>query len=173
MEQKEKKTFTFYMRALHRDIGFFVIGLTVVYAVSGIVLNYRDLGFLNVEKTIERQLDPNLDVDQLGNALHLRNFKDAKVENGIVSFPQGQKNDATGLAQYKSSEALFPVNKFIALHKTNSKGKTHWFSTLYAVALLFLAISAFWMFKQGTSKFRRGVLIAAAGIVFTIIVLLL
>lgn len=34
------------IRSLHRDVGFFLVGLTLVYVLSGILLIYRDTGFL-------------------------------------------------------------------------------------------------------------------------------
>jgi hypothetical protein len=36
----------YWIRSLHRDIGFFLVGLTLVYVLSGILLIYRDTGFL-------------------------------------------------------------------------------------------------------------------------------
>ena len=45
MEQKEKKSIHYYMRGLHRDIGFFLIGLTLIYSISGVLLIYRDTDF--------------------------------------------------------------------------------------------------------------------------------
>ncbi|MDD4032981.1 MAG: hypothetical protein PHS48_07035 [Bacteroidales bacterium] len=45
MSHKEKKSFSYCMRALHRDIGFLLIGLIMVFSLSGIVLGYY--GFWN------------------------------------------------------------------------------------------------------------------------------
>lgn len=36
----------YWIRSLHRDIGFFLIGLTLIYVFSGILMIYRDTGFL-------------------------------------------------------------------------------------------------------------------------------
>ena len=36
----------YWIRSLHRDIGFFLVGLTLVYVLSGLLLIYRDTGFL-------------------------------------------------------------------------------------------------------------------------------
>ena len=60
MEPKKSKSFNYYMRSLHRDIGFFAFGLVVIYILSGIVLIYRDTDFLKREVTVERQLKPNM-----------------------------------------------------------------------------------------------------------------
>lgn len=36
----------YWIRGLHRDIGFFLVGLTLIYVFSGILMIYRDTGFL-------------------------------------------------------------------------------------------------------------------------------
>ena len=50
MKAKEKKSVHYYMRSLHRDVGFLVLGFTFIYALSGIVLVYRDTDFLKSER---------------------------------------------------------------------------------------------------------------------------
>ena len=62
------------MRVLHRYLGFLAIGLTIVYALSGISLLYRDTDVFKVEAVVERDLDPNIPTDKLGQALRIRNF---------------------------------------------------------------------------------------------------
>ena len=52
MEEKENKSINHCIRSLHRDIGFFIIGLTIIYSMSGIVLTYRDTNFLKHETLI-------------------------------------------------------------------------------------------------------------------------
>ena len=74
METKEKKSSNRYMRSLHRDFGFFAIGLTLIFSISGIVLIYRDTDFLKFEKQIEKQLSPNIKESELGMILHIRNL---------------------------------------------------------------------------------------------------
>jgi hypothetical protein len=60
MTLKPERSINHYMRVLHRDIGFFVIGITIIYGISGIVLLYRDTHFFRNEITIEKELSPNL-----------------------------------------------------------------------------------------------------------------
>lgn len=174
MEQTEKKkSFSYYMRALHRDIGFFVVGLVLVYSLSGIVLLYRDTGFLMRDVSVERELKPGLDGEELGKALRLKGFKAEKTEGDVVHFREGTYNKATGMAAYTMRELPPVLQKFVGLHKTMSAKITHWYSMLFGILLAFLAVSSFWMYQKGTSPFRRGLCIAAAGIVITAIVLLL
>ncbi|MCK9203374.1 MAG: hypothetical protein M0P58_02930 [Bacteroidales bacterium] len=173
MAPKEKKSLNHYMRSLHRDIGFFVIGLTLIYGISGIVLIYRDTDFLKQEKVIEKKLNPNMDASDLPQMLHMRDFKVIKSEGDILYFQNGNYNSKTGIATYTSKELPSFFECLISLHFSSSRDLVHWFSLTYGILLLFLAISSFWMFKPKTKLFRRGICFAGAGIVFSIIILLL
>ena len=64
--QKKKQNIYHIMRVLHRDIGFLTIGLTLVYALSGILLIYRNTDLLKTEKVEEKQLATNLSRNDLG-----------------------------------------------------------------------------------------------------------
>lgn len=171
--EKQKRTLNHYMRALHRDIGFFVVGLITIYSISGIVLIYRDTDFLKHEAQVEKKLASNLQVSELGPILRLKDFKVLKTEGDILYFPNGSYNVTTGIAQYTQKELPLWLSKFSQLHKTASQSPVHWFTTVFGALLLFLAISSFWMFHAGTRQFRRGIIIAGTGIALAIILLFL
>lgn len=173
LKLKGKKTINYYMRVLHRDIGFFIAGLIIVYALSGIVLIYRDTEFLKSETKVEKTLTPNMEPAKVGEALRLKGFAVTKTEGEIISFKEGTYNTVTGIAVYTSKDIIYPFNKLISLHKAVSKNPTHWFNLLFGVLLLFMAISSFWMFKPENKNFKRGLYFAGAGIVFVIILLLI
>lgn len=173
IKPKGKKSINYYMRALHRDIGFFVAGLIVVYALNGIILNYRDTNFLKTDTQVEKKLSPNMKPDKVGEALRLKGFEVTKTEGETIWFKEGTYNLTTGVAIYTTKDIRFPFNKLINLHKSISKNPAHWFNVLFGVLFLFMAISSFWMFKKGTKYFRRGIFIASTGIVFVIILLLI
>lgn len=173
MEQKEKKSIGYYFRALHRDLGYLAVGLVIVYSLSGIVLIYRDKGFMNSEVQIEKAIKPNLEPRELGNELRIREMRETKTEGDVIYFQGGQYNKTTGIATYKTKEVIFPFNKFIELHKSSSKDTSSWFLAVFGILLLFLSISSFWMFKKGTKAFRRGLILSGAGIVLTVIILLI
>lgn len=159
------------IRALHRDVGFFVIGLMAVYAVSGILLIYRNTDFLNVEKQVEVQLTTGLTCETLPQKLRLKNINPIQTEKDVISFSNGTYNIQTGIATYTIKEKPFPLNKLINLHKTNGTQPTHWFTTLFGISVLFLIISAFWMFPRRSSLFKRGIFLTVGGIIFTVILL--
>ena len=74
MTTKSKST-SFYMRIFHRYLGFFLIGIMAVYALSGVVLIFRDTEFLKKEVQIERKLRADIPSDELGKELRMKEFK--------------------------------------------------------------------------------------------------
>lgn len=173
MESKGKKSFNYYMRILHRDIGFFLIGLTVIYSLSGIVLIFRDTDLLRHEVIIEKELSPNIEESELGKLLHKRDLEVLITEGDIVHFQDGTYNKVTGAAKYTEKELPFFLKKINDLHRANSKNVVHWFTTIYGILLFFLAISSFWMFNTKTKAFRRGIYLASIGLVVALILFLL
>ena len=161
------------MRSLHRDLGYFVLGITIIYAMSGIILIYRDTNFLKSEKTIEKQLAPNLQASELGKAMQKRGFEVLKSEGYLIYFQNGTYNKTTGVAKYADKTLPPFIEKINNLHKASSKDLSHLLSTIFGFILLFLAVSSFWMFKPKSKQFRRGILFAGAGLVFTLILILL
>ena len=104
MEEQEKKSINHFVRSLHRDIGFSVIGLTIIYSISGIVLTYRNTNFLKHETLIEKTLSPNMEASELGKVLHLRDLKVLKSEGDIEYFQNVTYNKITGLVKYSKKE---------------------------------------------------------------------
>lgn len=168
---KPEKSINYYMRTLHRDIGCFLIGLTIIYCISGIMLIYRDTHFLKEPKLIERHLPPNIKEQELGMILHMRNFKVLRTEGDVIYFINGTYNKATGVANYSAETLPLTLEKFNNFHKLSTKNPVHWFSLMYAILLLFLAISSFWMYKPKSKSFRRGIIIASTGFISVIIIL--
>jgi len=170
----EKKSSIYrLMRVLHRDIGFFVIGLTVIYCISGIMLTYRDTGFLKSEQEVEKQLNSGLRADQLLRTLHLKDAKILGEDDNEIRFTSGSYDKQTGTASYVSNELPWILRTFNNLHFVSSKDGRHWFTSLYAFLLLFLAVSSFWMYKPGSTYFKRGILISISGFASSVILLAL
>lgn len=169
---KVKKSITFYIRSLHRDVGFFAVGLIIIYALSGMVLIYRDTNLLKADTQIEKKLSPNMEGAKIGEVLRIRDFAIIKTEGETIYFKEGSYNKTTGMALVTVKDIIFPFNKLLNFHKAQSKNPTHWFNILFGVILLFMACSSFWMFRPENKNFRRGLYLARAGIVFLIILLI-
>jgi len=160
----EKKSMTRTMRSLHRDIGFLLIGLTLMYAASGIVLIYRDSGFLKQETRVETDIARGLPAKALESALHLRRLKVEKQEGDVIHFNYGTYDAATGHAAYTIQEYPWIIQKLNALHLAPSASALHYFGILYGALLIFLAVSSLFMFRPGTKPFRRGIILSAGGV---------
>ena len=159
------------MRIYHRYLGYFLAGIMTVYAVSGIVLIFRDTGFLKSEKKNEKQLPPNLNTEALGKALRMRDFKIEKTDGDVVSFEQGSYNTKTGVANYTTEELPFVLNKLTQLHKASTRQPLYFLNVFFGLSLLFFVVSSFWMFLPRTSVFRKGLYFVLAGVILTLILI--
>ena len=172
-EKKPARNLRYYMRFLHNNIGFFIVGLVIIYSLSGILQIYRDTDLLKHEVLNMKTLAPHLQSSQLKDALRMREFSVEKKEGDILYFKNGSYNTETGVAHFTTKEWYSFILPFTELHKTSSKGISHYFTTIFGILLLFMSISAFWMFKHGTKLFSRGVFMTIAGIVAAVILLIL
>ena len=161
------------MRALHRDIGYFVVGLTMIYVISGITLVFRDTSFLKVKTEIRKELKPSLDDKALGQELHMKRFNVEKTEGEVLYFKNGSYNQSSGVAEYTEEALPSFLEKMTKLHKSSSKSPTAWLNIIYGVLLGYLVISAFWMFKPKAKLFKRGAILSAVGLVFAIAMILI
>lgn len=168
-------------RELHRDIGYFCIGLTLVFAISGIALNH--LRHWNPNYIVDRQeqqvtLDNSLSDEALNQAL-LAQFDIAEDIRATywespqiykVFFEEGGTLTLSFAAQKAVFEHIRPrhvFKQFNRLHLNEAQNGWIAFSDLYAAFLIFLSLSALFMVKGKYSpwRLRRGWLVLAGGIV--------
>lgn len=161
------------MRVYHRYLGFFLAGIMAMYAISGIVLIFRETGFLKSEKQITRTIKPNLTKEDLGRELRIRDLKITSEDGDIISFPQGTYHKASGEAKYMVKELPAFINKLTKVHKATTKDPLFFLNIFFGVSLLFFVISAFYMFLPSSSIFKKGLYFTLAGIVLFIILLLI
>ncbi len=164
-------SFGFKMRVIHRYLGFFLVGIMTVYALSGIVLIFRDTDFLKQKKEIVKTLEPNIDVEILGKALEIRQFSIEKEEENIYYFKDGTYDKNTGVAKFTKKELPFVLEKMAHLHKAKSSEPLFFLNIFFGFSLLFFVISSFWMFLPSTSIFKKGLYFTLAGIILTLILL--
>jgi len=173
METKEKKSIYYYMRVFHRYLGFFFVGIVLIYALAGITLIFRDTDFLKKEKAVKMTLPADTKTADLGPALRLREFKILKTEGDVIYFQGGTFNTSSGAAEMTVKELIFPLNRLTNIHKTASKNPFHWVTLIFGIVMLFLAISSFWMFNTKSKVFRTGLYVILAGFAFAVLLLLL
>lgn len=165
---KDTKSF---MRIVHRYLGFFMAGIMAVYAVSGVLLVYRDTDFLKKEKNYEKVFPKNLTEKELGKQIKIKGFEVTKTENNTFYFKQGTYNVNTGEAKYKKKELPFVLDKMTKLHKSESKQPLSPLNVFFGVSLFFFVVSSFWMFNPKTKAFKRGMVYAGIGFALAIILL--
>ncbi len=173
MEKKTNKGNIYrIMRALHRDIGFLSIGLTIVYALSGVLLIYRNTDFLKVERVEQKQLATNLAVNDLGAELKIRNFRVEREEGSVIYFGNGSYDATTGKAVVTRKVYIPPFDKLVNLHKVTGTNKMSVVALIYGILLAFLALSSLFMFKFGTRKSKRGLVMIAVSVAATIVLVM-
>jgi len=143
-----------------------------VYAISGITLIFRDTDFLKSVKQVEKQLKPNLSGEELGKELKIRDLKVEKEEGDIVSFEQGTYNKATGIANYQTKKLNRFIDKLQHLHKADTESPLFYLNIFFGLSLFFFVVSAFYMFLPGTNTFKKGLYFTLAGLVLTLVMLL-
>ena len=68
MSRKSQEKF----REFHRYLGFFLAGIMAVYALSGIVLTFRNTDTFKTKEAVSVVLKPGLNAETLGSALKTR-----------------------------------------------------------------------------------------------------
>jgi len=160
-----------YMRVIHRYLGFFLAGIMAIYALSGIVLVFRNTDFLKVERKHELVVATNLSATKLSQALDMRRLKVTKTEGDIIYFENGSYQKSTGKAQYTIKRLPYVLDKMTKLHKANTNSPLYWLNIFFGVSLLFFVVSAFWMFRPTTSVFKKGLYFTLGGILLTLVLL--
>ncbi|WP_035336139.1 PepSY domain-containing protein [Dokdonia sp. PRO95] len=166
-----KKSTSLKMRILHRYLGFFLAGIMAVYAISGIVLIFRDSDTFKNTVVIEKTLDPNLSAQSLAKAVNNKRLKVTKEESGILYFKEGTYNSATGAVVYSKKELPFILDKLTHFHKAKSGDPLYFLNIFFGLSLLFFVVSSFWMFIPSSPIYRKGMLFVAGGIALALILL--
>ena len=172
---------------IHRDIGYFFFGITIIYSISGIALNHKVMEHWTPEYIIEiKDFQTKIDIER-------NNTTDEQVKKLLIEL--GEKNnlkkyfytnDTTLKIYIKSGIIIFnpetkkgnidtakkrPIFKqTIFLHYNPNIWWTI-FSDIYAVALFLLAISGLFIIRGKKGLKWRGAIIATIGLLIPILFL--
>jgi uncharacterized iron-regulated membrane protein len=160
------------MRIYHRYLGFFLSGIMAVYAISGIILIFRDTGFLKRDNMVEVQLASGLPNEEVAKALKIREFAVDREDGSTVYFKTGTYERSTGLARHSVKQLPYVIDKMTKLHKANSGSRFFYLNIFFGLGLFFFVVSAFWMFIPNTPVFRKGLYFALAGITLSLLLIL-
>ncbi len=178
---KPAKSFRYWLRVIHRDLGFLMVGVCFVYAISGILLNHmngKDPAYVTEEHSVqlEQQLAPEevkvrwTDKGGLPKLNKVVPIDDTHYRL-LFSGGTGVYDRHTGNAdyeQYTKRELVYWINR---LHYNKVKG---WnvMGDFFAVSLLFFAISGLFMVKGKHGLAGYGKYYLVAGVLIPVIYIL-
>lgn len=175
------------IRAIHRDLGYFYLGLIISFAFSGILMNHREswhpeeydvktreiLVKLPAEKDITEAYAKNFLV-QFGIEDKFRRLK-IKEHQLRISY---QNTDVevdlkTGKGELETFRRTPVISQMMRLHKNTSNWWIY-YSDIFGLSLIIIAVTGALMISVGKHTFkRRGWKLALAGILFPLVFLFL
>lgn len=165
-------------RALHRDIGYFCIGLTLVFGLSGIAVNHIDDWNPNYSVSVERIAIPKAEALSNDDAA-FDAYINSVLPEGLVlktTFWESPNRYKLFFRHNITATALIAEKQLVIervevrqvfrqvnfLHLNEAKRWWVWVSDIYAGMLMFLALSALFMVKGKKGVWsRRGLLVVA------------
>jgi hypothetical protein len=167
-----RKELSLKVRALHRYLGFFLAGVMAIYAISGIIMIFRETDFLKKESIETMELGPNLTGGELSPKLRM-GVKVERTEGDVLYFKDGEYNTVSGVATVKKMKLPFVLEKMERLHKATTNSPLYFFNIFFGLSLLFFVLSAFWMFLPSMPIFKKGLIYTVVGMMLTLIMLFL
>lgn len=174
------------IRDIHRDLGYFYIGLIISFAISGILQNHRDAWkpekYTASEKSISIRpsaLDKmeEEEAKALGKSLGIEDkFRRVTVKEGKLKISYENNDLEIDLKSGKGEIVTFGKTPLISqmhyLHKSTSNLWIY-YSDIFGISLLVIAISGALMIEKGKNTFRlRGWKLAVGGLIFPILIVI-
>jgi hypothetical protein len=174
-------------RVTHRDIGYLITGLTIIYALSGIALNHKNDWNPNyLVNTYEFTTDLNISRDSFNDEIARAILK--TIPGDIVyktsHFPSGSRltifidggfvqintTNGRGIVERISKRPLFYQINF--LHYNPGKW-WKWFSDIFCVLLILVTITGLFIVKGKNGITRRGAVLTIIGIALPLLFLII
>ena len=164
------------LRNWHRDIGYFVVAITLVYGISGILLTHKDafpvISTTKTTATFSSKLDIAGFSEQWSQHYSTLELTKCFVSNHNIKFyfqgGNGRYKIGSGEVSFETYHKHHLNGFLVSLHSNQKKGWKH-IADLFCLALIFLAISGLIMVKGKNGFKRRGVWIMLAGIIMVVI----
>jgi len=180
-----KKSSKYWHRTLHRDIAYFYVGLIIAFSISGIALNHRQ-DFDSQEYIVNTEA-VQLNLPSEGSDItesYLKNetrsitdheFRGFRLtgDNLKIYFEDAYAhiNMQTGVGEIEYVETIPVLGQMTTLHKTTNIWWI-WFSDIFGVAMLAIAITGMFISNGNNSFKKRGWKLAILGLVFPFIFLI-
>ncbi len=194
----KNKSLSNISRSLHRDLGYFFIGITLIYAITGFILSARGLGWFKYDYNFRTNISKNISSENFKEKLiseakgrkldyiyklgtkdvvekNIKRLTFLKEENSTLYFDYKymhviyNKNSGETNINYKSYPAFLQI--FISSHLSTNNRAWYYLAMVYSVVLAFFALSAMVMVKGKYGFKKRGLSIMLAGIITVVIFL--
>ena len=180
---RKKKAFRWraWLRALHRDAGYFVVGLTLIYALSGLAVNHIadwDPNFTQVDREIQLQAKlPEDDASAATRVARELGFEEKPSEfyreegrlEIIFEHHTLSVDTENGHVHQRGQEPRLLLRAANWLHLNRGKKAWTFIADGYAILLLFLAISGLFMIAGKKGIRGRGAVVATLGAMIPIL----
>lgn len=174
-------------RVTHRDIGYLIAGLTIIYAISGIALNHKNNwnpNYIFDNRSFKTDIPITRESFNNDVAQNIIKSISSDLEYKTFHFPAGNKVtifidggfiqiDALtgeGVIEKISKRPLFYQINF--LHYNPGRWWKY-FSDIFCVALIIVTISGLFIIKGKNGITKRGAILTIIGIILPLIFLLI
>lgn len=183
MAAAKKRSWRYWNNVLHRDIGYFVVGLTLIYAISGIAVNHIDDWNPNYSVTEEergfeifaptdRESTISLLVDRLELPEPIDAFRSTPTKIELLYEGWSVKADVeTGAAVIVRPTERALLFDFNFLHLNHAKGWWTFFADAYAGLLILLALTGMFVLRGRKGLAGRGKWFVTAGVLLPLLFL--
>lgn len=184
--KQKRRSLRPWVRALHRDMGYVAVGLTVIYALSGLAVNHIkdwDPSFHSYSRTVELGGPLSGEDDaiadevrkKLGIAAAPSDVYRGSDERLDLVFDKDKRtvhvDTTTGRVVDEGQKPRFLLRAANWLHL--NRGKKAWttIADAYAAGLLFLAISGLFMIPGRKGLWGRGGVLLLVGVAIPVVYL--
>lgn len=175
-----------FNRITHRDIGYLIAGLTIIYAISGIALNHKhdwNPNYIFNSRSFTTEIPVNRETFNDGIARDILKGIQLEPEFKASYFPSGNKatifinggyvqvfTSGHGIVESISKRPFF--YQFNFLHYNPGRWWKY-FSDIYCGSLILVTITGLFLVKGRNGITKRGAILTAIGIVLPLLFLFL
>jgi hypothetical protein len=165
-----------WLRAIHRDLGYFCVGLTFVYALSGLAVNHIadwEPNFRQIQREVQLPLPLPSSDQQLAELAARSLALQAPIRESYRTDEQTLQvvfdrstlriDTRSGRVSEDAQEPRFFLRAANWLHLNRGKKAWTYIADAYATGLLVLSLTGLWMFPGRKGLLGRAGLIAIAG----------
>jgi len=174
-------------RITHRDIGYLIAGLTIIYAISGIALNHKhdwnpnyifDTREFRTEIPISRESFNDDSAKKLLTSIGLEpEFKTFHFPKGnnVTIFIDGGFVQVNGTSNEGVIEKISKRPLFFQINFLHYNPGVWWkyFSDIFCIALITVTVTGLFIIKGKNGITKRGAILTIIGIILPLLFLLI